>query len=58
MCDEGQGVPQDYAVAVSWYRKAAEQGDADAQVNLGVYTAWARVFRRIMSSRTCGLAWP
>jgi uncharacterized protein len=36
MYDDGQGVPQDYAVAVSWYRKAAEQGDADAQVNLGV----------------------
>ena len=23
---KGQGVPQDYAQAVSWYRKAAEQG--------------------------------
>jgi uncharacterized protein len=36
MYDYGQGVPQDYAVAMSWYRKAAEQGDADAQVNLGI----------------------
>ena len=35
MYDKGQGVPQDYAAAVSWYRKAAEQGDADAQFNLG-----------------------
>jgi len=26
---------QDYAEAVSWYRKAADQGDADAQYNLG-----------------------
>jgi uncharacterized protein len=32
----GQGVPQDHAAAASWYRKAAEQGDANAQVNLGV----------------------
>ena len=35
----GQGVPQDYAEAVTWYRKAAEQGDADAQYNLGVMYA-------------------
>jgi hypothetical protein len=29
-------VPQDYAEAMRWYRLAAEQGDADAQGNLGV----------------------
>ncbi len=29
------GVPQDYAQAASWYRKAADQGDADAQAKLG-----------------------
>ena len=32
----GQGVPQDYAAAVKWNRLAAEQGDAEAQHNLGV----------------------
>ena len=32
----GQGVRQDYAQAVKWYRKAAEQGFAEAQYNLGV----------------------
>ena len=32
----GQGVPQDYAEAVKWYRLAADQGDAYAQYNLGV----------------------
>ena len=32
----GQGVVQDYAEAVKWYRLAAAQGDADAQFNLGV----------------------
>ena len=31
----GEGVPQDSVEAVAWYRKAAEQGDAAAQVNLG-----------------------
>ena len=36
MYDHGQGVPLDYALAVSWYRKAAEQGDGSAQNNLGV----------------------
>ena len=31
-----QGVPNDGQQAVAWYRKAAEQGGAGAQVNLGV----------------------
>jgi Sel1 repeat len=31
----GDGVPRDYAQAVSWYRKAAEQGYAPAQSALG-----------------------
>ena len=35
MYDNGEGVPQDYAEAVKWYRLAAEQGDALAQNNLG-----------------------
>ena len=26
---------QDYAAAAGWYRKAADQGNADAQYNLG-----------------------
>ena len=30
------GVPQDYAEAVKWWRKAAEQGFAASQYNLGV----------------------
>ncbi|MBU0909276.1 MAG: DnaJ domain-containing protein, partial [Proteobacteria bacterium] len=34
--DQGQGIPQDYAEAAKWYRKAAEQGNAEAQVNLGL----------------------
>ncbi len=36
MYDKGLGVTQDYAEAVRWYRKAADQGHAGAQFNLGV----------------------
>ncbi len=42
MCEKGNdysfgrnGCPQNYVEAVSWYRKAAEQGHATAQYNLG-----------------------
>ncbi len=31
----GLGVPQDFAEALTWYRKAADRGDADAQGSLG-----------------------
>ncbi|MCD8367240.1 MAG: sel1 repeat family protein, partial [Clostridiales bacterium] len=34
--DNGEGVRQDKAKAVYWYEKAAQQGDAKAQYNLGV----------------------
>ncbi len=33
--DHGIGVPEDYAEAEKWYRKAAEQGFAPAQFDLG-----------------------
>ena len=36
MFHTGQGVAQDYAEAIRWYRLAAAQGDADAQFNLGL----------------------
>src|SRR5665647_2078609 len=32
--DEGKGVPQDYAEAAKWYRRAAKQGNKAAQHNL------------------------
>jgi TPR repeat protein len=32
----GQGVAKDEVEAVKWYRKAAEQNDAEAQYNLGL----------------------
>ena len=42
MYDRGQGVPEDDAEAVRWYRLAAEQGLASAQLNLGVMYARQR----------------
>ena len=36
MYDDGEGVPQDDAEAVRWYRLAADQGHATAQNNLGI----------------------
>ena len=36
MYEHGQGVKQDYAQAFKWYSKAAQQGFASAQYNLGV----------------------
>ncbi len=36
MYDNGEGVPENDAEAVKWYRLAAEQGLANAQSNLGV----------------------
>ena len=34
--DKGEGVPQDKAQALSWYRKAAERGYPEAQLLLGI----------------------
>ena len=34
----GNGVAQDFAEAIEWYRKAAEQGNEDAKTWLGMNT--------------------
>ena len=36
MYGKGQGVAKDEAESVRWYRKAAAQGNAAAQCNLGI----------------------
>ena len=36
MYSKGRGVKQNYKTALKWYRKAADQGNATAQYNLGV----------------------
>ena len=43
MYAKGQGVPQDYSKALSWFRLAADQGNALAQNALGLmYAHWPR----------------
>ena len=39
MCNWGQGVLQDYAEAIRWFRKAANRGEAIAQSQLGLMYA-------------------
>lgn len=36
MYDQGWGAPQNYTLALAWFREAAQQGVAGAQFNLGV----------------------
>src|SRR6266511_426204 len=36
MYSTGRGVPQNYIMAVYWYRRAAEQGEPSAQYMLGL----------------------
>ncbi|MGH8655105.1 MAG: tetratricopeptide repeat protein [Gammaproteobacteria bacterium] len=36
MYEEGIGIAKNYAEAVKWYHKAAEQGEPQAQANLGL----------------------
>ena len=50
-CERGRGVPLDPAAAAEWYRKAADQGEEDAQCCLGFLLrerpgAWSRAGRR------------
>jgi uncharacterized protein len=43
---QGQGLPKNLAEAAKWYRKAADQGLAEAQHNLGaMFAAGAGVLR-------------
>jgi TPR repeat protein len=39
MYDKGYGVPEDDVTAVKWFARAAEQGNAIAQFNLGALYA-------------------
>ena len=51
MYEQGQGVPQDYAAAVSWYRKAADQGMPTPSTTSASCTIKARACRRTMQRR-------
>ena len=51
MHHHGKGVPEDAVTAAVWYRKAAGQGDARAQFNLGVmYTLREGVPRNLVEA--------
>jgi TPR repeat protein len=52
---EGRGVPQDYVEAVKWFRKAAVQGDATAQYNVGLHTSADTAHCRTMPKRLAGI---
>jgi uncharacterized protein len=41
---EGNGIPQDYTEAVKWFRKAADQGYAEAQGRLGYTSALGKKY--------------
>ncbi len=60
MYDNGQGVPQDYAMAVKWSRKAADQGYAPAQYALGYMyqNALQDYVRAHMWYNLAGAYWP
>src|SRR5215472_11160860 len=50
-----QGVVQDFHEALTWFRKAADQGYAQAQFTLGLMCANGKLARR---SRDCRLSSP
>ena len=56
MYAEGAGLPQDDVAAAQWYRKAAEQGFALAQRELGRLYAAGSGVRRMRSRRSAGTA--
>lgn len=48
MYDEGEGVSEDKAEALEWYKKSAKQGLADAQNKIGVKYEPPRLYRRLV----------
>ena len=52
----GQGVQQDYVEAVKWFRRAADQGNAGAQLNLGFSIHNGKGVQRTMPRRSSGIA--
>jgi hypothetical protein len=47
MYHDGEGVLQDYAEAMKWFRKAADQGDAEAQYALASASPRRQCFCRV-----------
>jgi TPR repeat protein len=57
MYARGKGVRQDLVEAVKWYRLAAEQGNADAQLNLGGMYREGKVVRQDHVEAVSGTGW-
>jgi len=53
-----EGVAQDDKQAAFWFRKAADQGEAMAQFNLGLSISTEQADRRTMLKPICGQASP
>jgi hypothetical protein len=54
MYEDGQGVSQDYAAALRWFQKAADQGVHTAQFNLGLmYT----IGRGVLQDYAAAMSW-
>ncbi|MFH2002011.1 MAG: tetratricopeptide repeat protein [Planctomycetota bacterium] len=52
MCEEGQGTPQSYQAAKSWYLKSAEQGNCVSQYAIGLlYTRGLAVPKSMEAAR-------
>jgi TPR repeat protein len=53
MYDLGKGVARDAVQAVSWYRKAADGGNASAMLNLGtMYECGSGVAKDLVAAKT------
>jgi hypothetical protein len=57
MYDNGRGVEKDFKEAVKWYQKAADQGDAKAQNNLGVMYANGQGVEQNYQNYVTAYAW-
>ena len=55
MYEDGNGVDQNFEETIKWYRKAAEQGDAAAQNNLGHIYRQERVYLKILIQLFTGI---
>ena len=58
MYEAGKGVPQDFKLAASWYRKAAEQGNVWGQYFLAQCIELAKVCAKTMLKRRSGCEGP
>ena len=58
MYDEGQGVNQDYAEALKWYRRAAERGRYTHKTISAICITMVEVSAKILPKPLNGIDWP